>query len=400
MSDTTTTAQIRGLGRLVFDAVQGVAGIVESMHLNIASTPLPLARPLQGRTSGITGLVYRCIQLVNGGLRDGFDAALGPLENFAESRQLSPAEETALAILNGVLGDHLEASANPLALPMRLRIGGRALDLDAKSLRAALPHANGKLLVVVHGLCMNDLQWTREGHNHAGELAREQGYTPVYLHYNGGRHVSVNGREFSRLLDTLVQNWPVPVQELSLLTHSMGGLVARSACYYGSAQSHGWLKHLRKIVFLGTPHHGSPLERHGNKLETFIGITPYSAPLARLGMLRSAGVTDLRHGNLLDEDWRSRDRFEPAEDCRHSVPLPAGVACYAAAVTTGLRAGDVKDRLLGDGLVPLRSALGRHRDASRALDFPDAHQWVGHGMNHWDLLSRREVYEVIRDWLG
>lgn len=396
----TTSAQVRGLGRLVFDAVEGVTTIVEGMHRNISPTQSVLRPSQEGRTGGITGLVYRSIQLVNSGLRGGFDAALVPLESLAKHRNLSPAEETSLAILNGVVGDHLEASGNPLALSMRFRINGRALDLDAQSLRAALPNASGKLLLVVHGLCMNDLQWTRDGYNHADELAREQGYTPVYLHYNSGRHISVNGRAFATLLEALTAHWPAPLEELCLLTHSLGGLVARSACHYGAAGNHSWLKRLRKIVFLGTPHHGAPLERHGNKLQTFIGITPYSAPLARLGMLRSAGVTDLRYGNLLDEDWQSHDRFKPVADCRAKLPLPAGINCYAAAVTTGLRRGDLKDRLLADGLVPLHSALGQHRDADRCLIFPAAQQWIGHSMNHWDLLHRREVYEQLRRWLG
>jgi hypothetical protein len=117
-------------------------------------------------------------------------------------------------------------------------------------------------------------------------------------------------------------------------------------------------------------------------------------------MLRSAGVTDLRYGNLLDEDWRDGDRFAHNHDLRNTLGLPAGVDCYAIAATTGLRKGDLKDRLLADGLVPVSSALGKHREADRRLDFPEAHQWVGYGMSHWDLLDRPEVYDKLRGWLS
>lgn len=130
-----------------------------------------------------------------------------------------------------------------------------------------------------------------------------------------------------------------------------------------------------------------------------LGKSFYVAPFARLARIRSAGITDLRYGNLLDEDWIGRDRFHHADDLRRPVPLPQAVDCYTVAATTGKCLGDLKDRLLGDGLVPLESALGRHHDPSLNLVFRKSRQWVGYEMNHLDLLSRLEVYEKIRGWL-
>jgi hypothetical protein len=54
---------------------------------------------------------------------------------------------------------------------------------------------------------------------------------------------------------------------------------------------------------------------------------------------------------------------------------------------------------LGDGLVPVDSALGRHAKPELTLGFPAAHQWIARGMDHLDLLSRPEVYATIRSWL-
>ena len=128
--------------------------------------------------------------------------------------------------------------------------------------------------------------------------------------------------------------------------------------------------------------------------------TPYGAAFARLGKIRSAGVTDLRYGNLLDEDWQGRDRFARLPDARRATPLPKGVACYAIAGTTAATPGGLKDRLVGDGLVPIASALGRHKDPRRALNFPVERQWTACETGHLDLLSRCDVYEQIAGWLA
>jgi pimeloyl-ACP methyl ester carboxylesterase len=394
------TSSVRGLTRLALDAATQVTDIVESMHLNISHALLPWDKPAQGRTRGITGLVYWSIRNMFGGVREGLDQALSLVESEAEPLSATSKHEAFRAALNGVVGDHLAESGNPLALQMRFRRDGKSLELTREALRSALTGAGSRVLVMVHGLCMNDLQWRRNGHNHGAELARELGCTPVYLNYNSGRHISSNGREFAEQMEQLAQAWPVEITDLTVLAHSLGGLVTRSACHYGAQAGHSWLGQLRKIIFLGTPHHGAPLERGGNWFQTMVGITPYTAPLARLGMLRSAGVTDLRHGNLLDEDWRDHHRFEVQADTRQIVPLPAGVECYAAAATTGLRQGDIKDILLGDGLVPVNSGLGLHVTPEKTVCIPADNHRLYYDTNHWELLDKPEVYAQIKEWLA
>jgi pimeloyl-ACP methyl ester carboxylesterase len=402
------TADLRGIARLTIDGIAGVVGLVEAMQYNVVSLPAMLARPKRRPATGVTRLVYQSIhgavEFVGHAL-DGLLARLEPLllarlEPLVGDRSTWPGREALLAALNGVLGDYLQASSNPLAISMRLRRGGAALPGERQPLSAAIPQAGGKLLVLLHGLCMNDLQWKRKGHDHGAALARDLAYTPVYLHYNSGLHVSTNGRALADLLETLVRIWPVPLTELVLIGHSMGGLVARSACHYGALAGHGWLRRVDKLAFLGTPHHGAPLERGGNWVDMLLSSSPYSAPLARLGKIRSAGITDLRFGNLVDEDWNKRGRFAPSGDLRIPVPLPRGVACYTIAATTGKTAGDLSDSLIGDGIVPLASALGHHPDSRLALAFDESRQWVAYGVNHLDLLSQAKVYAQIRQWLA
>ncbi len=358
-------SDVLGLGRLAADAAHGVTGIVEHMHTSILDTP-GLAPLAQGLTGGVTRLVYGGVRgafrLTGKGL-GGAAALVGP---NPDGQPASRGREIALAALNGVVGDHLAETANPLALKMRFRRDGRPLTLEPHALAEAFPEATGKLAVLVHGLCMSDLQWMRQNHDHGAALARDLGFTPVYLSYNSGLHVSTNGRAFAEALEALVAAWPVEIEDFAIIGHSMGGLVARSACLHAEAAGHAWRGELRKLVFLGTPHHGAPLERIGNWVDVVVGKTPYAAAFGRLGKMRSAGVTDLRYGNLLDEDWQGRDRFAREPDPRRPAPLPKGVACYAIAATTAASPGDLKDRLLGDGLVPLASALGRHKESAHA----------------------------------
>ena len=386
-------ADLLGFSRLAVDASAGLSELVEAMHHNIARAPGILDSPSQGPTSGITGLVYESIRSVTGLVSGGIETILAPLVPMLEEKS-SPERQAVLAALNGVMGDYLAATDNPLAISMRLRHKGTPLTPRREALAAAIPGLNSKLVVLAHGLCMNDLQWKRKRHNHGAALARDLGYTPVYLHYNSGLHVSTNGLAFAKLLETLLDQWPVPLDDFVILAHSMGGLVSRSAYHYATAAGHKWPRQLRKIVFLGTPHHGTPLERLGNRVIGAMDLSPYTNALARLGKIRSAGITDLRYGNLLDDDWHGRDRFEHSGDLRRPMPLPEGVQCYAIAATRDKTGG------FDDGIVPVDSAVGRHEDPAMALSFAESRRWIGHGMNHFDLLSKPAVYEQIKRWLG
>ena len=391
-------ADVLGFSRLALNAISGMVGLVEAMHRTIAGN-LPPETPARALIAGTTAAAYGTVRAITGLVDDGIDDVLAPLASTVGEIQSTPEREAMLAAVNGIVGDHLAATQNPLAITMRLRRHGRPLPLERRHLAAAIPQSGSKLLVLVHGLCMNDLQWTRQGHNHGTALAADQGWTPVYLHYNTGLHVSTNGRAFAALLEDLLGQWPAPVHELAIMGHSIGGLVVRSAHYYGTAAGHRWPKYLRRLVFLGTPHHGSALERAGNWVNVLLGLTPDTSPLARIASIRSAGITDLRYGNLLDEDWQGTDRFHHAGDRRRPLPLPKRVRCFAIAANKGRNPGKPGQQF-GDGLVSVDSALGRHADPSQALLFSKSRQWVGHGMSHWDLLSHPAVYQHIRTWLA
>ena len=378
---------LRGSSKLAVEATKGVTALVQEMHRTIASGPALVGKPLEGPAKLVTDVVYGSIRGVTHLVGVGIDGALEQLAPMLGDGTPGPERAAVLAAVNGVLGDYLDDTNNPLAIEMRL---GR---LPPTHEGAPGP----KLLVMVHGSCMNDLQWRRSGHDHGEALAKDLGYTPMYLHYNSGRHISTNGAELAETLEEVVSSWPCDVDELVIVAHSMGGLVSRSACFAAEQAQLAWRKRLSAMVFLGTPHHGSPLERGGNWIDMLLGVSAYSAPLSRLSKIRSAGVTDLRFGNVVEEHWRGRDRFEFGDDRRSPLPLPEEVDCYAVA---GLAAPGTVGDVTGDGLVPVESALGIHEDPALTLRFPESHVWTGEGLMHLDLLDSSAVYDTVRDWLS
>ena len=389
-------ADLHGLSRLAVRGVVETTSLVEQVHHTIARISPPIGRERRGRARGISGLVYRSIQGVTGLVGGSLDLAFEQLSARPDPGQFSPERDAFLAILNGVLGDHLATTANPLAIPMRLRHQGRPVVPDRSALASLIEQPSPRLLIAAHGLCQSDRCWLPKDDQPAidlpGELSRTHGYTSLSLHYNTGRPIAANGRDLDALLESIIEHWPVPIEEIVLLGHSMGGLVSRSACHYGRVNRHAWPGRVRRLIFLGTPHHGSPLERAGHGVDRLLGISPYSAPFARLGRMRSAGITDLRHGRIVDAAGHSETPLSRAM-------LPEPVKLHAIAATPAERLDRFGARLLGDGLVPIDSALGRHADPDRCLPIPAAHQRILTSTSHMGLLHHASVLETLHDWL-
>ena len=412
------TSDVHGLSLLAVDGVSGVTDLVEDLHHAILRVPGVRSVTPEARTGGIPGLVYRSIHGVTGVVGGGLDLAFNRVaprlkRSFAPPRP-SPTREQLLAMLNGVLGDHLAATGNPLAIRSAFRRAGRPIAIDAESLAEAFPAAKARVLVSAHGLCMHDGHWYNENENDKGtedgqseprtglpeQLVEALACSTVDYYYNTGRHIADSGREFAEMLETLIAHWPVEVEELVILGHSMGGLLARSAIHYGSKAGHGWPQRLKTLVFLGTPHHGSPVERAGHGIDRALGFTRYSAPFARLGKMRSAGITDLRHGNIVGPESGNFDRFAHAHDTRRPAPLPEHVECFAVAATLDADPDSARSRHFGDGLVPVPSALGQHANPELQLEIEPGNRFVATGTGHVELLRCPRVARQIFEWLG
>jgi triacylglycerol lipase len=295
----------------------------------------------------------------------------------------------------------LERRGSPLAIEMAFYDGGRALTVSKEALGALRPELGARLVILAHGMAQTESCWSFPGEPQRsyGTLLREEfGLTALYLRYNTGRHVSQNGRELAVLLERLVSAAPVPVEDITLIGHSMGGLVIRSACYYAEQESLSWLARVTRAFYLGTPHLGSPYEKAGHLLSVALGVVdnPVVRLVQSLANLRSAGVKDLRHGSLLDEDWQGRDLDARDTERPHSVPLQQKIAHYLVAGSLRPSDKDVLTMLLGDALVRLPSAT----DPARRAGLPAEHIAVLPAIHHMMLAHSPEVYARIRHWFG
>jgi pimeloyl-ACP methyl ester carboxylesterase len=382
-------SDLRGTARLVIDATVGITDVVERMHHTIQLGHGPLGASRAGNTGGLTGFVYRTVRGTTRLVGRGLDAGMAPVAAFLPATAPSPQRDAFVSVVNGIYGDHLERTGNPLAIRMGLRHRGRPIEAGqpgaSTDVAGQLP-GKRKVMIFIHGLCLNEGHWTRAGVNRSEALAAGLGHAPLYLRYNTGMPIASNGRELAGLLEDLLGRWPRNPEEITIVGHSMGGLIARSAVHQARAAGYEWPRRLRKLFFIGTPHHGAPLERGGGVLDYAMELSPYVAPFARIGKARSAGIMDLRHGSITGVD-------------REFVPLPAGVSCYALAATLGRKPGRLSDRLTGDGLVPVDSALGRSKHPTRTLAFTDDRQWIGYEIGHTELLGHPEVYSQLHRWL-
>ena len=396
---------VRGTSALAISAVQGITDLVEEMHGAISGLALPLAgkQAKPKKTRGITGLVYRSVRGITGvaawGIHRSLDVAQMPLVSKAlapaakllasklKLKSAEPYRETVRAAVNGVLGDTLAATTNPLAIEMQFRQQGMPLQASKQT--------NGKLLILVHGLCMNDLQWLRDGHDHGAMLAEQRGYDPIYLHYNTGCPIAENGADFAELLERTLASWPVPIKQLVIIGHSMGGLLARSACHHALQANHAWVNKLSKLITLGSPHAGAPLERAGRGVDYALGMSPYTAPFARLGLVRSAGIQDLRDGAVTPSgelpNWPKHVKLYTLACTKQKAPAPVPKADLAAPLK----------RLLGDGLVPVKSALAQEDKPFLGLPLrlPATRQAVVYETDHFEMLGSQEVAEHLLRWL-
>ena len=415
----------RGLKSLVHDAVDHTADLVEEANASVAHTALkylsliePLAEPartVEAARGAITSGVIGAVKAVNRAVQVATDAGL----DLAAEGRAEPAEspvplrsdvmksaawvgDAALAAVNAAVGDYLHARDNGLSLGMSLRAGDRFLPLDPEGLRDALPDATGRVAVFVHGLgttewswCLNALEYHGDaGENFGTRLARDLAITPVFVRYNSGRHVSENGRALAGLLDALVANYPVPVTEVVLIGHSMGGLVLRSACHYGREEGQGWTSLVRRAFCLGSPHQGAALEKISHVAASV--LQHFDAPGAwipgRILDGRSAGIKDLRYGYTVDEEWLGLDPDALLDDRTVEVPLLEGVAWHFVAATVTKDVAHPMGRLIGDLLVRVASASG---PVLTRGTFPINTSHFGAVMHH-QLQNHPDVYELIR----
>ncbi|OMC52826.1 hypothetical protein A5747_21620 [Mycobacterium sp. IS-836] len=399
--------EIRSLADLAGEGTRILTTFVRDTHSGIAERVFgaigPASKPVEIVHNTIAAATYYAVDR-------GVRASLhGAGELAAEVRgsdeddtvQSHPTVAGVVAALNGIYGDELTNRRNEFALTMRIRQRGKPVALDAAAVAAAFPEATGRIAVFVHGWCMTEMSWRRQPRDgeaalpYGTRLRSDLGFTPVYLRYNTGLHISDNGKALAALIDELRALWPVPVEEIALIGHSMGGLVIRSACHYGVEQSQRWPDAVSHVICLGSPHLGADLEKGVNAASWVLARLPETRAVSSFLNARSSGTKDLRYGALLDEDWSECDPDEFLRDRCHEVPFLPGAVYHFVASSAGPRAVGA---VLGDRLVRPDSASGVGK--SRQVPFDAAHGLTLTGLHHFDLLNHTAIYAKLHEWLG
>ncbi|WP_198949349.1 esterase/lipase family protein [Halovibrio salipaludis] len=291
-------------------------------------------------------------------------------------------QDHASAIASGFLGDWLQARESPLAMPMQVRHQGRALDTGAPE----VPDASGTLVFLIHGLTELESVWSyrHEPDNGYGpELARALGGTSLALRYNTGLPVYRNGEMMAEELETLIENWPVPVANLILIGHSMGGLLIRAACHHGRQSGHQWCRSVGSCVYIGSPHDGSWLARGAHRVAEHLAAMPkdYLRVAGEFIDLRSEGIRNLSRGEVTRPDAQ-----EP--------PLLPSVDHYVVSGLLTRNQAHPVNTLFGDALVQEPSARGDERSGWVLRDianFP--------GIHHVRLAHEPKVARQLKEWL-
>jgi pimeloyl-ACP methyl ester carboxylesterase len=331
------------------------------------------------------------------------DVALGKRDRIGARRfSTTPWGGLALAAISGLVGDALESEHSVLQEPMAVRVDGLGVPCEAKALTTAFPTATPRVVIFVHGLMGTEVPWWWGGgpsrECYGTRLARDLACSPVFIRYNTGRHISDNGCSLAELLAELLAAWPVEVEQIALVGHSMGGLVCRSACYQAAEQGAEWVQRVGHVVSLGTPHMGAPLAQGVHYASAALDVAPETRPFARFLRRRSGGIRDLRHGSLVDDDWRDCDPDALRARACKEVPLLEGAThCFVAATIMDSPKHPVA-RLLGDCLVLEPSASGRSR--TRRIPFEAEYGMCIGRTHHIALLNNPLVYERLRKWLA
>ena len=390
----------RGTATAVGAAVVEVSGVVQDMHSAITAANFGkfgapgnlIAQAHTTHAAGIYAAVRGVARIAAAGTGLALEAA-------------TPEDATAFAdtekgawTLSGLacaFGDSLKKANNALSPQMSVRANDTAVPLDIDSLQGAYPNATNHIVVFIHGLAGTEYAWGSDA-SFGSQLADEFDVTPVYVRYNSGDYISGTGEEFAQLLNDLTLAWPVDVERLTLVGHSMGGLAIHRACEVGLNSNYFWVNLVDEVFCLGSPHRGTALERSANVAISLIDQHPITKPLARLANRRSAGIKDLRHGSVSPQDHASEDvNHRNVQDHVDITLLPNANYHFIAATLPSRSLGPVADAI-GDILVTPVSATGKSWSGKRRpLPVDSAHHVERVG--HVGLMTDPQVYTVIRN---
>lgn len=409
---------LRGTKALIHDALDETTRLIEASHESVARNVMrvsdlvapPMAQETlttanevrKQATAGFFGILRAANQLV----RTLSDAGISmiperpapqavPLRSDTEAWTI--VGDAVVGAINGIVGDHLHARGNELDMKMRLRFMDAYLPETSSGMASALAKGitHPKLAVFVHGSCATEWAFSFNAEKWYGDagaslgamLERDEGFTPIYVRYNSGRHLKENGTDLARLLKELVAAWPVPIDDLTLVGHSMGGLVVRNACHLAELSGDAWVRQVKRVVCLGSPHQGAPLAKFGHVAGSVLGSIDHPATVigARLVDGLSAGIRDLRYGLSPGVDAEGETTLD-------APPLNPSIEWYFIAATAHSNANHFVSNAFGDMMVRPRSAEGPKQSGTARV-----HTVRIAGLKHHELSNHPAVYERLQE---
>lgn len=309
-----------------------------------------------------------------------------------------------VSVLNGVVGDKLQNT--PFGIEMNFYDQNAPIILDKNNLSERFASQNTiptpKICILIHGLTDNETTWAFPDKSDYGSLLKEDmGYTPFYLRYNTGLHISDNGQALANILEQLFQNYPIDIEDICIIAHSMGGLITHSACHYGQEWGLTWTTRLKHIFLLATPHLGSFLEKFANITTNILEKVPnwHTRLVGKVLNLRSAGIKDLRFGYLTETDWKDQDADRLLRNNKTPPQILSGVSYYVISGRMTEKEKHWVSQLLGDILVRNSSATARSKNVGE-FNFPTENHYEFAKTYHHELAARTDVYEKIKGWIN
>ncbi len=304
--------------------------------------------------------------------------------------------------LNGAMGDKLEEMKSKRAIRPSFRVKNRDVSIENLDLTETLLKTEGKVIIFIHGLMADEVLFeepTRGKKGYGTLLSEEKNYCVLYVRYNTGRHISQNGRSISALINLLNEKYSKEIKSITIISHSMGGLVTRSSCHYAGIEKHSWIQKVNKIFLIGVPNDGAFLEKLGHLTTSILrSIWNFQTKIiANIADERSNGIKDLRWGFLIDEDWQAPNANDLVGVKRTEIPPLENVKYYIIVGTLMENENNVVSQYFGDGLVGKKSASAESSSLlnSKGEDFLEYK--VFPKINHFSILTDQTIYEYIRD---
>ena len=376
------------IGSTVDLATQRLVAPVEGMHRAIAQRWFGIfgdtAEPVRVAHDTIAGLVYGSIKLAGTTIGAGLDAYAAPQSTGGVQ-----------SFVNGLWGDALDRHEHRIGFSMAVCDASGASVPIGPELASAFPNATSHVVVLVHGLIESDANWRSAAAE--ADLGRSiddnAALTAVALRYNSGLRISDNGERLSTLLADLDAAWPVPIESIALVGHSMGGLVIRSACYAAESAEMTWLAKVRDVVTMGTPHRGAPLEKFANVAAWALTVAPETRPLADFINGRSAGIKDLRFGAIAKDDWAGVDPDALLRNTVGEHTLPKHIRHHFVAGVVTADPDHPLGAVVGDLMVRTSSGTARNHLAPTNVT-------VLGSLRHSDLRHDPRVICHVMDWIA